>query len=336
MTPVQTIPPTDKNVLDQLIATLKEGETFCLSGHQNPDGDVVGSQLAMASFIRRLGSKKRVDICNSGAIPKSMHFLPGSNQIQNVKQVEGKYDVLVVFECSGSDRMGSIIDFPTQVGKVINIDHHLHNPNFGHVNFVEPTTSSTAELIFKIFDHANVPLHADEAMCLYTGMVTDTGWFRYGNTNPQTFQIASRLLAAGLKVEELSERIYLSRSATSLKLLAWVLSNMKLKFDNRVAVLTLPERIFKELEAHPDDVEEVVNYGLQIETVVASFLMKERTNPPVIKVSFRSKGQYDINQVARLFGGGGHRNASGCSIELPLAQAEEAILKEMPRVFEKK
>jgi phosphoesterase RecJ-like protein len=163
--------------------------------------------------------------------------------------------------------------------------------------------------------------------------VTDTGWFRYGNTNPQSLTIASKLLATGIKVEELSERIYLSKTKTALPLLAWVLSHMTLHYDGRVALLKLPEKVFKDLGAVPDDVEEVVNVGLQMESVCASVLLKEKTNPPAIKASLRSKGQFDINQVARVFGGGGHRNASGCSISLDLAAAEEAILKEMRRVF---
>lgn len=319
--------------LDEIIHLLKEGQTFCLSGHQNPDGDVIGSQLALASLIRRLDLKKRVDIQNSGPVPKSVSSLPGAGTIKNVERVDGKYDVLVVFECSGSDRMGGIIDFKTQVGQVINIDHHLHNPNFGHVNFVEPTTSSTAELIFKIFEHSKMPMTADEAVCLYAGIVSDTGWFRYGNTNPQTHQIASRLLAAGVKVEELAERLYMSRSKTALPLLAWILSRMTLHYDDRLAVMKLPEAVFKEIGAVADDVEEIVNFGLQIESVCASVLLKERTNPPIIKASLRSKGKYDVNQVARVFGGGGHKNASGCTLNLSLEEAEKSMIKEMRRVF---
>lgn len=324
---------TDVAILDQILSLLKEGQTFSLSGHQNPDGDVIGSQLAMASLIKRLGPKKRVDIQNHGAVPRSVSFLPGAEKIMDVKRVEGKYDVQIVFECSGTDRMGGIIDFSTQVGSVINIDHHLHNPNFGHVNFVEPTTSSTAELIFKIIERSGLPLQTDEAICIFTGLVTDTGWFRYGNTNPQSLAIASKLLATGIKVEELSERIYMSKSKTALPLMAWVLSHMTLHYDDRVALLKLPNDVFNQLGAVSDDVEEIVNLGLQRESVCASILLKEKKGPDVIKVSLRSKGVYDINQVARLFGGGGHKNASGCSINQDLASAEKAVLKEMARVF---
>ncbi len=324
---------TDVAVLDQILYLLKEGHSFSLSGHQNPDGDVIGSQLALASLIKRLGPKKRIDIQNNGPVPKSVAFLPGADQVKNVKKVEGKYDVQIVFECSGADRMGGIIDFGSQVVKVINIDHHLHNPNFGHVNFVEPTTSSTAELIFKIIERSGLPLTKDEAVCIFTGLVTDTGWFRYGNTNPQSLAIASKLLEAGFKIEDLSERIYLSKTKTALPLMSWVVGHMTLHYNDRVAIMKLPNDVFEKLGAVSDDVEEVVNLGLQQESVVASVLLKEKRNPDVVKVSFRSKGEHDINQVARVFGGGGHRNASGCAINQDLASAEKAVLKEMARLF---
>jgi phosphoesterase RecJ-like protein len=328
------LPPTDLGILDQIVSALKEGESFCLSGHQNPDGDVIGSELAMAYVIRQLGANKRVDIQNNGPVPKSVSFLPGVENIKNVERVNEEYDVVIVFECSGADRMGGIIDLKTQAKKVINIDHHLHNPNFGHINFVEPHTSSTCELIFKISQHAKIPLTQDAAVCLYTGLVTDTGWFHYGNTNTQTHQIAAQLVGAGVPVALLAEKIYLSRSTVYLKLLSWVLGHMKLYYDDRVALLKIPQETFRQLGATPDDLEEVVNYGLQIESVCASLLLKEKTNPSVIKVSLRSKELYDINQVARVFGGGGHRNASGCSLSMNLDEAEKTLVKEMSRVFE--
>jgi len=163
--------------------------------------------------------------------------------------------------------------------------------------------------------------------------VTDTGWFRYGNTNKQTHQIASRLLAAGVPVAELSEKIYLSKSRTAIPLLAYVLSHMTLHFGDRLAVMSVPESEFKRIGATADDVEEIVNYGLQIESVRASALLKEKGMPAVIKASLRSKGDLDINQVARHFGGGGHRNASGCMLPGNLREAEAALLNEMSRIF---
>jgi bifunctional oligoribonuclease and PAP phosphatase NrnA len=317
--------------IDQILETIKSSQHFCLSGHQNPDADVVGSQLALASLIRRTGFDKQIDIINSGSPPKSLAFLNGFDRIENKEQVVGHYDCVVVFECSGPDRMGNIIDLKTQAKTVVNIDHHLHNPNFGHVNFVEPTTSSTAELIFKIYKRAGVTPTPQEAMCIFSGLVADTGWFRYGNTTPASLSAAAELLQAGVHVEELAERLYMTQSKAALDLLGWVVSHMTLHYDGRVALLTLPESVYQNFHAGPDDVEEIVNFGLKIESVCASVFLKEKKGQ--IKVSLRSKARYDINQVACHFGGGGHRNASGCTLMAPLQDAQKQVLQEMARVF---
>lgn len=287
----------------------------------------------MRSLLKQINPQNKIDIQNCGPVPRSLSYLPTIDVVKNVKKVEGSYDVLLVFECSGADRTGNIIDFKSQVKKVINIDHHLHNPNFGHINFVEPTTSSTAEMIFKIYDRSGFKLNLDDAICLFTGIVADTGWFRYSNTNVQTMSIATQLLGMGIPVEVLSERIYLSRSKPGLKLVAWALSNMKLVMDDRVALMSIPDHIITSFGATSDDMEELVNQGLQMESVVASVFLREKTNPTEIKISLRSKGNFDINQIARIFGGGGHKNASGCKMNCDLETATSNIIKELPRIF---
>lgn len=330
---IQNLPATDVAIIDRILAVLKEGRSFCLTGHQNPDADVIGSQLAMRALLKQMNPANKIDIQNCGAVPRSISFLPGIEAVKDVKTVEGQYDVLIVFECSGADRTGNVIDFQKQVKTVINIDHHLHNPNFGHINFVEPTTSSTAELIYKIYERSGFPMGIDEAVCLYTGLVADTGWFRYSNTNMQTMTIGSKLVAMGVPVATLAEHLYMSRSKAGAALIAWALNNARYFLDDRVVVMAIPDKVMSDLGATSDDMEELVNQGLQVASVQASVLLREKTNPSLVKVSLRSKGEYDINQIARTFGGGGHKNASGCKFDTDLETAKNAILKEMPRVF---
>jgi phosphoesterase RecJ-like protein len=322
---------TDFSTVDKILEVLKSGRSFCLSGHQNPDADVIGSALALESLIKRLGSGKKVDILAFGHPPKLLSYLPGFDRIKSVVKADGHYDVCIVLECSGADRMGNILDFDSQVKTVINIDHHLHNPNFGHINWVEPTTSSTAEMVFKIFDRAKVPLTKETAMCLYTGLVSDTGCFRYGNTNLQTHDIGGKLIEAGAPVAQISETLYMSRSWPSFQLWSKALANVKFFFDRRVAVMSIPQSLYAEVGATPEDTEEIVNSGLQLESAVVSILLKEKS--PDVKISLRSKGNWDINQVAKRFGGGGHRNASGCTFSGTLADAERSILKEVEKLF---
>jgi len=330
---IPSSPKSSDSAIDEILAVLKSARTVCLSGHQNPDADVIGSELAMASLIRRMGGNQSIDIINSGAPPESLKFLPGFDQIQDREKSDKFYDVCVVFECSGTDRMGNLLDLKKQVKTVINLDHHLHTPNYGHINIVEPTTSSTAELVFKIFERSGFALSETEAMCLFSGLVTDTGWFRFGNTNPQSLRIAASLLDAGVKAEDLAERIYMSRTKAAMDLLGYALNHMVLHHDNRVALLEIPEELFKSLKATPDDIEEIVNYGLKINTVCASILLKEKKSLNQVKVSLRSKGVWDVNQVACSFGGGGHKNASGCTIEGPLERVRAQILDAVQVVF---
>lgn len=324
---------TNLRILDQILDVLRTGRSFCLSGHQNPDADVVGSQLALASLIHRLEGGRLVSIENNGRPPKNLSFLAGYESVKSVEKVQGSFDVLIVFECSGAERMGGIIDFSTQAKTVVNIDHHLHNPNFGTINYVEPHTSSTAEMIFKIFDRSGLKLSREEAICLFSGITADTGWFRYGNTTSQTHRIAARMLEAGLPVAEVAERAYMSRTETSVRLLGWMLTHMQLLADGRLAVLTLPFKTFDSFHATSDDLEEFVNHGLLVQSVRASVFIKEKEGGAEVKISIRSKGDLDINQVARKFGGGGHKNASGCSMKTSLDEAEKKVVSELLAVL---
>lgn len=325
---------TNPKILDEILAVLKTARHFCLAGHQNPDADVIGSALALKSLIKRMNSSAKIDIFAKGGVPPYLSFLTGIDSIKSVDRVDGVYDAVIVFECSGADRMGNIVDFKTQAQKVINIDHHLHNPNFGDINWVEPTTSSTSELIFKIFERSGLPITKDEAICMFTGMVTDTGWFRFGNTNSQTHRIASALLDAGVPVAHLSESIYMSRSKPALQVQSRVLLNMKLHFGDKLAVLKLPTALLNELGATSDDIEDLVNCGLQMKCTKASVLIKEGKGGSEVKASLRSKGDLDINQVARKFGGGGHKNASGCTLlNTNIEEAERLLLSELEKII---
>ncbi|MCB4756499.1 MAG: bifunctional oligoribonuclease/PAP phosphatase NrnA [Elusimicrobia bacterium] len=316
-------------ILDDIINILKKERSFCLSGHENPDADVIGSQLAVANLIHRLDAQKTVEILNHGPLPSYLSFLPGFGTVKGVHRIEKTYDVVIVFECSGQDRMGRIINLNTQAKTIINIDHHLNNPRFGHINWVEPDTSSTSEMVFRLFEKLKFPLLPEEALCLYVGLVTDTGCFRYGNTNVQSHRVAADLIAAGVSVAAVSEKIYMSRSKAAMQLLTWALNHMEFTADDQIAILTLPEETVHRLEVQPDDMEELVNVGLLQKSVLISVLLKERANPPAVKVSFRSKGSADVQQIALRHGGGGHRNAAGCTIDGKTVNIRDPLLKEL-------
>jgi phosphoesterase RecJ-like protein len=310
-------------IIRQILSAVKKGKTFLLSGHRNPDGDTVGSEVAFSSLLRRLG--KRVDMINLEPVPPALLFLPGARQIRSMQKVAKNYDVVIVFECSGADRMGNILDLDHQAKVVINIDHHAHHNFFGDINLIDAHASSNSEQLFRIFELARLPLTRNEAAALYVGMVTDTGRFQQDNTNPDSYRIAGQLLAAGAPVAEISRQLYATRSEAALKLLARALASLRLTEKGRVAVLKLSAQDFAETSTTLNDTEEIVNYGLMVPSVEAVVFLKEDTKS--ILMSFRGKGSVDLCRVAVDLGGGGHRNASGCALKGSLSEVEQRVLK---------
>lgn len=308
------LPAKKRNkIFNDILKAVKKGKTFLLSGHHKPDGDTIGSELAFASYLRRL--KKKVRIVNAEPVPEGLRFLPGIDKVEALKKVEGHFDVVVVFECSGADRMGNILDLDTQAGTVINIDHHRHHAYFGDINLIDQDASSNSEQLVPFFSHAKSKLTKDEAAALYVGLVTDTGRFQQENANPESHRVAAALHEAGIDVADICRKLFATRSQAALKVLGRGLGSLRLEAEGRVAVLQVNEKDFAETGAGPDDTEDIVNHGLMVPTVEAVvFVRPTGTVPGECKVSFRGKGRVDLCKVAVSFNGGGHKNASGCNM----------------------
>jgi phosphoesterase RecJ-like protein len=310
--------------LGRILAAVRAHQTFLLTGHEKPDGDTVGSELAMASFLRRLG--KKVDIVNHDPVPRLYHFLPGVKAIRADRRVVKNYDVVVVFECSGPDRMGRIINLDTQAKVVINIDHHAHHNHFGHINLIDPSASSNSEQLFDLFGLAGLPVTKAEAAALYVGLVTDTGRFQQNNTTPQSHRVAAELHGAGVNVAEICRRLYNSRTPAALALLSRALAGLRLADGGRISVLSLTRQDLRAARAHWDDTEEIVNYGLMPPSVEASIFLRETETPGRLKGSLRGKGAVDLCTIAVGLGGGGHRNAAGFSLDTTIQDAARRLV----------
>jgi phosphoesterase RecJ-like protein len=319
-------------IIGQILKAVKGGRTFFLSGHHKPDGDTVGSQLAFASFLRRLG--KKVDVYNAEPVPSSLLFLSGAKDIKVSKKVDKVYDVAVVFECSGPERMGNILDLDRQAGTVINIDHHAHHNRFGDINLINPKASSNSEQLYFIFERAGLPITKNEAAALYVGLVTDTGRFQQENANPDSHGVAAELLKTGISVADISRRIYGTKSPAALKLLGRALETLELSAGGRVATLLLRREDFAATGGDRDDTEDIVNYGLQVPSTEAVIFFREEEDGR-IKVSFRGKGRVDLCRVAVRLGGGGHKNASGCTVAGPLGKARRAVAAAVEKALPK-
>jgi phosphoesterase RecJ-like protein len=316
-------PAARRRIIDQILRAVRAGKTFFLTGHERPDGDTVGSELAFASFLRR--QKKRVTIANAHPIPSDLSFLSGARSARDGKRFNGRWDVAVVFECSGPERMGNIIDLKTQARTVINIDHHAHHAFFGDINLINPRASSNSEQLFHLFERARWTMTPAEATALYVGVVTDTGRFQYDSVSPETHRVAAGLLEAGADVAGVSRRIFGTRSLAALKLLSRALSSFRLDAEGRLSLMVLTQADFTAAGAGPDDTEEIVNHGLLPSGVEATALVRENDDGEV-KFSLRGHGRVDLCKVAVAFGGGGHRNAAGVTLPGPVEQALARVL----------
>lgn len=304
-------------------------QTFFLAGHLNPDGDTIGCMLAIGSVLKRLG--KKVTLFSQDPVPANLRFLPNVRGIRS-RLPKGKFDAAILLECSTPARGGALEPVLKRCGKVVNIDHHKTSEFYGDINIVEPHSSSTAEIVYRLFHNMTVNVSRREASCLYTGMVTDTGRFHFPATSPRTMEIASRLMETGFKFSRINDLLYATKALESLKILGRAMESLELKSGGKLAVMTLTRADFEGFGARAEHAENVINYGMMPPGVKAAVMFREEHER--VSVTFRSRGHLDVSLVAKSFGGGGHRNASGCRLKLTLGEARTRVLAALARLLD--
>ena len=314
------------------VARLRRATRVLVTSHSAPDGDAIGSELGLAELAHALGVE--TTIINRDPHPASLSFLPGLETIRVEESLPpdlpGRFDLAVVLECPGLDRPGlaGIDRIP-----ILNVDHHLDNPNYGEVNYVDTDAPAVGELVLAMFGAAGVALTPAAATNLYTALVTDTGDFRYSSATPRAFAAAERLVAAGARPHEIAEALWEHNPARVIRLTAAVLSTLELLAGGRLAVVQCDRATLEAVGARPEDSENLINVPRSIDGVrVAAFFKAFRDG--VVRVSLRSRDEVDVQAVAREFGGGGHRNAAGCSVPGTLAEAREQVLARLLPVVE--
>jgi phosphoesterase RecJ-like protein len=315
------ISKSDINKISKISKIIKQSKTFFIAGHIKPDGDSIGSALALASVLNRTG--KKACIYSIDEIPKFVKFLKGSNKIKKTTRKNDRFDCAIILESVNFSRIGDIIT-TIQTKKIINIDHHLTYTDFGNVNYIVPSTSSTAELVLNIFEYMKIKLLKHEAECLYTGIVTDTGRFQQVNTTPNSHIASAKLMECGVDVNKVYKEIYEKGSIKALKLQGLALYGIKTILNNKVSYILLTKDIFKKTGTSEGDSEGVVNYTLRIDGVIVGCVFKE-VDGQITKVSFRSVRDFDLLKVVREFGGGGHKNAAGCTINAGINEAVKIV-----------
>ena len=307
---------------------LKNGKKFFIAGHQNPDGDSLGCTLTMVSLLTRLGKESYAYA--TPAVGSDLKFLPGLQQVHvDTLPEKPDFDTVILLECSDRTRGGNLESVLQNAKTIINIDHHLISDEYGDINYIDSSASSTAEIIFQLFEASedNLLPTPEEATCLYTGLETDTGRFLHSNTTAEALRVASALVAVGADIDKINQVIYFTKPYIDLKLLGRALEKMELRFDNKYSQIVLTRRDFEALGATPAQTQGIVSQPTMIPGVEVSSLIKE--DPDKISVNLRARNSVDVSKIAQHFGGGGHARAAGFKVS---GKALEDVTGELAEV----
>jgi phosphoesterase RecJ-like protein len=308
-------------MLSQVVELIESKRRFAITSHIRPDGDSLGSSLGLYWLLRALD--KDVEVIMRDPVPHAYRKLPGSCDVRVTPGVDRPYDAVFVIECSDITRPG-LIDLEKQF--VVNIDHHSTTALFGTINWIDSTASAVGEMIYNLCKATGVRVTREIAECVYTALITDTGSFHYSNTTERTFKVASELVRAGVKPAKISEAVFSSYQWSKIELLSAVLSTVRRDCAGRVAWMRQTIEMQERTQALEEDGDGFVNYPLTVGEVEAVVLLKECA-PGVYRTSLRSKGDINVARIAEKFGGGGHRNAAGCTLTGDWDEAEHTIVE---------
>lgn len=316
--------------LNQTIAELRSATRIAILSHVLPDGDCIGSMLALGRALELLG--KQVVLVNSDTVPEYLAFLPRSEQIVLPAAVKNWPSLVVCVDCSDPGRLGEELAELVAHKRVINIDHHVSNTRFGLINHVDCNAAATGQMVAAIIEVLGIPWDMELATLIYTALVTDTGSFQYSNTSVEVHGLAAKLIGTGIDVPSINQKIYETKSLAAIKLLGSALCNLEVSSDGKLAWIVITQSALQQSGAKDEHTEGIINFTRSINTVEVGMLFREIA-PGQVKVGFRSKQSVDVNRLAGVFGGGGHYRASGCLIagELPdvvqrvIAEAQEFV-----------
>ncbi len=318
--------------LKKIKDALLERDCFLITAHVNPEGDSIGSQLAMYNLLIKMG--KKAIVVDQDEVPDNIKFLPMSGLVKRSVPEDFKVETVVILDCPVRERIGSLGGDPGEETFTVNIDHHVSNEFFADVNWVDPKASSVGEMVYVLAKETGIEMDREFAECLYTAIVTDTGMFNYDNTSKKTHEIAGELISLGVNPRKVHSEIYENKAVCDTRILGKVLSTLKTEEDGRIAHITLTADMYSEEGVDVVSTDEFINYPRAVKGVeVAVFFKESPASAQKVNVSFRSKGKADVNRIASVFGGGGHPQASGCVMDCGLEEAKEKVLKETAKMI---
>ena len=308
-------------MIESINEEIAKSSTFLITTHESPDGDAVGSTLALASYLLGLG--KEVTLYYKDPLPDLYTFLPLAETVRNTIPA-GHYDVCFVLDVGEFSRAGRELAEFRGIGKFINIDHHLRCDRFGAINLIDSEASATGALVYRLIKGAGHEIDYATALCIYTAVITDTGSFRYSNANPEAFAIAAEMVACGVNAWDVAEKLYESQPRQRLELLALALATLEVSPRGDFAAITVTLDMYEKSGASAELTDGFVNYPRSIRGVEVAVFFRE-IKPGLFKVGFRSKGKVDVSALAAAFDGGGHHNAAGCTMPGTLDELQHKV-----------
>lgn len=324
-----------KTDLAGILAELRAADSFVVSSHPNPDGDAVGSMLALYHLLRALG-KQNITCVNDDPVPRVYEWLPGAEQIALSAAPAAPSEVAVILDVASKERLGEAAQWIAPEAKLIVIDHHIEDDPCGDFVFIDAGRSAVGEIILDLFLEAGVPISREAAECLYVSIATDTGGFRYANTTARTHRAAALLLEAGVDAAGISSRVFDTMSMPKFELLGRVVERMQRDVGGRLAYASLTLRDMDEAGATHEDLDGLVNFARNIEGVSVGILFRE-IDAQTTKVSVRSQCQgegFNCATFLQQFGGGGHAGAAGATLDMPLDAARSRVLERIRPLLE--
>jgi len=316
--------------MDKVIQHLQQSGPILIASHINPDGDAIGSSLAIGLALERIG--KDVTFYTESAIPTVYRFLPETDRMIERINAENHFQTAIVLDCGDIYRVGEAVSIVQKIPTIINIDHHITNTNFGDYSLIDTEACATAEIVYRLIKKMKVPINRVIALSIYTGIMTDTGSFRFSNTNRDSFAICEEMIASGADPYLVAQHVYGTYSLGRIKLLNRAIDSIEISENGKLSVMTVTKEMFDETNTKPDDVDGLINYAKRIEDVkVAALIYEHHKNNgsdggnKTYHVSLRSDETVDVGAIAAFFGGGGHATAAGFNIEATLVGLKSKI-----------
>jgi len=301
-----------------------------LASHTNPDGDAVGSTIAMGLLLG--ATEKKITLYNESSIPAVYRFLPHVEMIENSINTVDDFDTAIILDCTSLQRIGTAASMVNDIPVIINIDHHISNSCFGNFQLIDTSASSTAEIVYRLIKKMDVAIDKAIATSIYTGILTDTGSFRFSNTNQAAFAICREMVEKGVEPSDVARHVYGRYSLGRIKLLNLALDSIEMFHNGKLSIMTITQEMLNKTGTRAEDIDGLINYARRIEDVKIAALIHEKQNgrhnlkdSGRYHVSLRSDGSVDVAAMAASFGGGGHISAAGFDVQSCLTDIKSDI-----------